>query len=370
MKLPFQLWKRGNYFYYRLPVEKSFHSTGLSSKRRAIDLIYERIREGKGAETKLKVYAESFFIWDECDWIKRQHAKGRSFSKTMADMRRGHLKNYLFPQFGDICLSEINAVKFENWLIHLPLANQTKNHIFYTLNIILKEARREKLIISNPLADVEPMAEDYVETSPFSLDELKLLFPEDRKKLLHIWKDLRWAALFNLLAATGIRSGEVRALIWKNVLWDLKGILILKAVKSDGTIGDPKKKEKRGIFLQLKTLRLISEWYAKAPFNEPDHLTFYGLDPDRPYGKDTLMDHFRPALDRAGIDATGRNLKVHSFRHTFNTLMREILPEKILREFTGHRSVKMTDRYDHPNLEKRLKNLQETRPLIESVWNF
>ncbi len=368
--MPFQLWKRGNYFYYRLPGEKSFHSTGLSSKRQAIDLIYQRLREGKGTETKLRVYAEFFFIWGECKWIERQHAKKRSFSKPMANMRRGHLKNYLFPEFGDIPLSDINPVSVENWLINLSLSNQTKNHILYTLNIILKEAKREKLLISNPLDDVEPMASDYVETDPFTLTELKQLFPEDRGKLLEIWKDLKWATLFNLMTATGIRSGEARALAWKNVLWDLRGILVLEAVKADGTIREPKKKEKRGIFLPTKTYNLLSEWFDKTPFNESAHLVFYGLGPFKPYEKGTLMSHFKPALEQAGIIQGGRKLVVHSLRHTYNTLMREILPEKILREFTGHRSVKMTDHYDHPDLEKRLKSLQESKPLIESVWNF
>ena len=369
MKLPFQLWQRGNYFYYRLPGEKSFHSTGLKSKRQAIDLIYERIRQGKTTETKLGKYAKIFFTWDKCEWIRRQHAKGRDFSKATADMRRGHLQNHILPKFGDTCLTDLNPVKIENWLVSLPLANQTKNHILYTLNIILKEAKREKLILVNPIDDVEPMASDYVERDVFSLSELKQLFPEERQELLKIWKSLKWAALFHVMAATGIRSGEIRALPWGNVLQDMKAILILQAVKADGTIGEPKKKEKRGIFLPDKTYNLLSEWHEETPFTEPDHLVFYGLGPDQPYGKRALMDHFRPALLRAGIDSTGQNLVVHSLRHTFVTLLREILPEKMLREFTGHRSVKMTDHYDHQTIEARLNKLEGSRRLIESIWN-
>lgn len=48
--------------------------------------------------------------------------------------------------------------------------------------------------------------------------------------------------------------------------------------------------------------------------------------------------------------------------------MREVLPEKILREFAGHRSEAMTERYDHPVLEDRLKKLAGARGLIQDVW--
>ncbi|MGD2144806.1 MAG: hypothetical protein PVF54_10045 [Anaerolineae bacterium] len=39
-----------------------------------------------------------------------------------------------------------------------------------------------------------------------------------------------------------------------------------------------------------------------------------------------------------------------------------------MREFTGHRTEAMTERYDHPALEDRLKKLAGSRELIEGVW--
>ena len=368
MRAKFQLWKRGKYFYYRLPGEKTFHSTGKTSKRQAQDFAYDRIQQGKAAETKLKNYAKDFFIWDRCEWIRRQHAKGRPFAKTMAAIRKGHLENYVFPELGDVSLADLNPVMIENWLVSLPLANQTKNHIMYTLNIVLGEAKRENLIPFNPVSDVEPMAVEHVERDVFTLQELKKLFPSDREKLLEIWKGLKWAALFNLLASAGIRSGEARALRWSSVLWDRKAILVLKAVKADGAIGETKTKAQRGIFIPNMTADLLEDWHELTPFRDPDHLVFYGPGPEIPMERGTVLAHFRPALVRAEIPIEGRNLVVHSFRHTYNTIMRKVLPLEILQEFTGHRSVKMTDHYDHPALEDRLKKLQGHKKLIEKVW--
>ena len=44
------------------------------------------------------------------------------------------------------------------------------------------------------------------------------------------------------------------------------------------------------------------------------------------------------------------------------------LSQKILQEFTGHRSEAMTERYDRPALEDRLKKLAGARELIQGVW--
>ena len=371
MNLPFQIWKREKYWYYRLPGEKTFHSSKIPttiSKRKVIDTIYQKLDMGR--ELKLRKYASTFFKWGECKWIQRQHAKNRSFSQAVANMRRGHLENHIFPKFGDYLLSDINPVDVENWLISLDLSNQTKNHILYTLNIILREAKREKVIKHNPLDDIERMFVQHVSRDIFSISELRKLFPKDRDKLLNVWKELKFATLFTVLATTGIRSGEVRALTWDCVLWDDQAILILKSVKADGHIGDPKNREKRAILVLQKTIDLLTEWHGETPFNEQNHLVFYGLGPEQPYQRGTLLEHFRYALEKAEISTKNKNLKIHSFRHTYNTIMREKIPEDLLREFTGHKSEQMTDHYDHPRLESKIQKFQESRKLIEAALNF
>ncbi len=122
------------------------------------------------------------------------------------------MKNYIIPQFGKRRLNDLNPVEIENWLVGLSLANGTKNNILYTLNIVLREAKREKLIAHNPIDEVEPLAANYKARDIFTLDELKKLFPkDDREKLLKIWTGLKYASLFHTMATTGIRSGEARA---------------------------------------------------------------------------------------------------------------------------------------------------------------
>ncbi len=142
--------------YYRTSDDPVKRTTG-KKKKWEVKLYVENLLAGK-AEGKTNVtleeYAKNFFNWEESHWIHRQHAKGKSFSYVMARLRRGHLKNYLLPQFGKRPLSDLNPVEIENWLVGLPLANGTKNDILYTLNIVLREAKREKLIAHNRVDEV------------------------------------------------------------------------------------------------------------------------------------------------------------------------------------------------------------------------
>ena len=367
-KKPYYLFLRGGRWYYRLPNEKTFHSTGQKDRDRAIDEIHRQTGLGRPGML-LEDYAKNFFVWNKCSWIKRQHAKDRSFSKPVARSRRSHLEKYIFPVFGNTDLTNLNAVEIENWIVSLDLSNQTKNHIIYTLNIILKEAKREKLITANPLDDVEPMAKKYKERDTFTVEELKRLFPRDRRKLLTVWGDIYYSTYFMLLATTGMRVSEARALQWGDVLWEIGGILILRAVKEDRTIGEPKAKERRGILLPELTVKTLKWWNSKTPLTETDDFIFPGANPEKPITKESISRHFKPAFRRAGIDTSNRNIVIHSFRHTYNSIMRGILPERTLREFTGHRSEQMTERYDHPELETRLRQLLPAQEILNDAWN-
>ncbi len=256
----------------------------------------------------------------------------------------------------------------ENWLVALDLANQTKNHMLYTLRIVLSEAKSEKLIPSNPLAEAEPLARNHRSRDALTMDELHKLFPKPHlARLLEVWKTLEYASLFMTLASTGIRSGEARALAWRHVLpggW----LFVERAVKMGGSIGPTKTQDKRVIALPSRTRAILRLWHGESPFKEPEHLIFYGMAADKPLNVKTVTDWFPGALARAECKTTGKNLVVHSLRHTYNTIMRPVLPEEILRLFTGHKTPEMTALYDHPALLDQIKKLEGARGIVEAVW--
>ena len=94
---PFTLLKRlpQVVWYYRLPVEKTRHSTGLTTKIQAERFVIAILKGDTqpNRSRRLGEFTEHFFVRGECDWIDRSEQKGWIITREMAQMRRGHLTN-------------------------------------------------------------------------------------------------------------------------------------------------------------------------------------------------------------------------------------------------------------------------------------
>ena len=170
------------YFWYHDEQGNRQHkSTGKKTKWEAEQFVDNWLATSEEPnKITLEEYAKDFYIWGKCDWIRRRHSKGFSLGEPFAKMRRAHLINYVFPKFGKLPLDEINAVQIENWLLDVELANSSKNQLLGSLRIILKEARRERLIDYNPFEDIEGLSQTkYEKRDSLSSFDISLLFPSD-----------------------------------------------------------------------------------------------------------------------------------------------------------------------------------------------
>ena len=375
------------YFWYWDQGKRVYKSTGFGKreKGKAREFAENHLVSLESAPNApiLRDYARDFFLWDRCPWIRRQHAKGRPFSPAVARSRRSQLVNHIFPQFGDSRLSDLNPVELEDWLISLPLANQTKNHILYTLTIILREAKRENLLAANPLIDVEALGVHHVPRDILATPELDKLFPVDMRAFRKIWPIPYHGIMYALMVSSGMRSGEVRAALWSAVSWQHSGILILRAISGDNLVvlpkGNPRAPEiqrKRAVLLPDRTIDLLRWWRIQTRYPASDDLLFPGRG-GQPLSRRTVSVQLAGGLRRARIPTTGRNLVAHSLRHTYNTRMKELLTGELfeeftghalLREFTGHHSEKMTERYDNPYWISRLESFGKAKKQVEQFW--
>ena len=79
-------------------------------------------------------------------------------------------------------------------------------------------------------------------------------------------------------------------------------------------------------------------------------LIFHGLALDKAIDHKVIIKRFYSALVRIGItdiQRIERNITFHSWRHFFNSYMRTRIPDNQLRKITGHRTIAMTEHYDH-----------------------
>jgi len=379
MKRPYLLMKRAQFWYFKLPEDTAYHSTGLRSRAAAEAWVLSRISGEDREAAKLADFAEGFFKWDG-DYASRQRAKGRRFGKANALARQRHLEQYILPAFGRRPLGSLTRPAIETWLLGLPLANQTRNHILYTFRIVLREAVDAGLLAASPLARVEPLGRNTRARDVFTAAELRALFP--RGPLAAVWGSRRTGTLFILLASTGIRSGEARALRWRDVLLDQRVAIVENTCIGGTTEIGPISAQKGGskvAILPERTAAELEGWRKKSLWREPDDLVFPGRARGVPLGAATVSHALPRAIARLAREAAergstapvvvgGRNLVVHSFRHTWITAMRRLLPQDTLQRLTGHHSSQVTDLYDHPRLEQLLPQLEPARDAVEQLF--
>ncbi len=132
--------------------------------------------------------------------------------------------------------------------------------------------------------------------------------------------------------------------------------------------GSEKKRKLRIEAIPEKTVKYLKRWLYIRLTDNPDLLF--------PFRGDLikcryLIYRLGIGLHNAGIDTENRILKPHSLRHTYNTKMRNQIPEEKLRAMIGHDMKSMTDYYTIINmadLEEQFMELRDNSRAIDGFW--
>ena len=374
MHKPFNLYKRktkkGHIFYCQFYDDTgkrlTAKSTGQTSKAAAENWSIEQLKSGKVITQKtitFQQYAENWWLWDKCNYIKSKLLRGSRISKSYADTQRSYLVHHILPYFKDIKLIKITPAFIEKWLFQLKdtsLTPTTINHILRVLKIMLKEAYREGYLAADPSEGIRQLHEAPKEKNILTPAEVRLLF--DDSTIKDIWNgNLKHYTLNLLAASTGIRMGEAQGLQVKSLYPAY--IVINKAwTRKYGLHDEAKWGSNRAVPIPSKTSKYMDLLIADSPYREPADFLFYGKDRYTPIDNKTILVELYRALKKAGIaDRRDRNITFHSWRHFFNSLMRTRIPDSKIQKVTGHRTLAMTDHYTHFQLDdfKDVMELQE-----------
>jgi integrase len=379
------------YYWYQDGGKRVIKACGrkCTEKREAVAYL-EALLKQELTETKRKSALGSITINDFAKdmftegaaHLARWAAKGKVLKRQTIIQHRRHLTGYILPKFGKLRFTEITPTAVEDFLLEQQLSNSCRNTILYTLKLIMREARRAGIFDIIP--EFEPFKRNGKRQDTLSGEELIRLFPYNEQELIEVWKrpdDMRkerseialmFGTLFCITVSAGLRSGEIRALHRDQISISNSGLLIDRAVDDRGEIGSLKKATEedprgRAVIIPEITMNMLKRWLERVPecFDYPGLVFSYHRKPIANY---YILDRFRYGLQNAGIDYETRRLTVHCLRYTYNTRMRTLLSEQVLREFVGHRSIAMTDHYDRPILIERLAAYQGIRPLVEQFW--
>jgi integrase len=160
----------------------------------------------------------------------------------------------------------------------------------------------------------------------------------DFAKLLgHLGEPYR--TMVSLIAATGLRIGELLALRWSALDLDA-GTLAVRESVFEGTFQAPKTtRAQRTIPLGPRAVKALAAHRARCMRLEPDALVF-GNRSGGPFRESKML---RNVLQPAAVEAGLGKVTWHQFRHIHSSLMSDLrVPVKIAQEQLGHASISTT----------------------------
>ena len=304
------------------PVTRSSFNT-VKEAEFAIDKLKYEFKQGMKPNDQRKTFNEVYLNWDL--YYKASGIKMSTYSKT-----EGYFKNHILPFFGELKVTKITVRHCEEFALKLSTELQYFHHLINYAKEVLELAVRYGYIQKNPFSKLKnypkekkhAMKDNYLETN-----ELKIVLEHAATKDIEVY------TLIRLLVFSGIRKGELRTLTWSAINFEQKTLSIYNAFSyskhNNGyNIGSTKTSENRRLYLDDKTLEILSLWKQK----QSERLTLLGLTPD---GDDNQLifsnnknnivkDYYPNKIFNEILDELKmRRIVIHGLRHTHATHLAE-----------------------------------------------
>lgn len=343
------------------------------------------------ANIRFDKYLRDFWTWDTSNYIKeRNEASPNSIGRDHADNMLTCVEKHVIPILPDgIKLSQVTSLILKDTLLSYlmnegkELAAATKNKIISSIRKPCEEALKNNLIINDPTS-LLPHFTDTTKKKPGLLtdDEVKKLLStlsENMEKELEKSddkKDLRSTRQFLLVSMaflTGERPGEIRALTTDNIeiLDDSAIIHVKEAISRGGERKLPKNRRERENAIPLKLANLLIKLASLCPIPDNKIVFWSNTKPMQPIGSSHARELFYDALESIGIgeeEREERNIILYGARHYFNNTMRFILNGEELRDWMGHRDIRMTDNYSQSAKKSTLNVKEKVTENISSIF--
>lgn len=263
------------------------------------------------------------------------------------------IEQHVIPRIGDIKLSQVTSRDIQRLYRDLQengrlrevqrakkpgLSNATVRGIHMMLHNAFDRAVKERLILRNPTEDcIIPKIEK---------QEMKILHPEDMSAYLQAADNHGVLPMFYLELVSGVRKGELVALLWDDLDTVSRTISVSKqaAVRNgEITISRPKTETSvRRISIPQEAIDLLIQEHEKHPDNP---YMFPSPKTGGMYYPDSVVNLHKKLLKDAGLE----HIRFHDLRHTFATMaLQNGVDVKTVSSMLGHYDAGFTLRtYTH-----------------------
>jgi integrase len=297
------------------------------------------------------------------EWLRYiEHDKQRRPS-TLRDYRNT-VHSCLLPALGadtpltDITTETIDQLR-ERLITDGRLSRRSIQKNLVLLHGILKRAKRLKWISSNPAEDAERVS---VKRS----GEFNVLSPSEVLTVAAAAGSEQDSALITVAAFTGLRLGELRALRFSDVDFELAMVRV-RASFTEGQSGPPKSGKVRSVPMIDQAAKALDQLSRRDHFTGPDELVFCSQTGE--HRDDSMIRKaFYAALSGAGLGHLRhgpRPFRFHDLRHTFGTLAVKVWPISDVQAYLGHADIQTTMLYVHH--QPRRAAAAELTELVEAA---
>jgi integrase len=284
-----------------------------SSKTRAIDAAKRllRSRQVLSADGGIE-YLADFWRPESSRRLRALKAAGRAPGDQHIATMLGYIEHHALPWLrsqGVERLSQINYAVAQDFVTYISekFAASSVPSIKSAINQPLQQAVREELIPHNPMKQTELPRRPKVRREHIEWPKLqKILRPG-------LWSSRQAYAAALLSLSTGMRSGEIRALMWRYVDLDRGLVDVVHNLSRDGLKPPKNGKPRLGLRLPALVVEELRRLQPEVP--EPGAFVFTGRNPGRPMVGKTLLRQLRAAAGRAEVEL-GKYQTFHSLRHS------------------------------------------------------
>jgi integrase len=325
-----------------------------TGKRRYINKTVQGERISAEAElarllSQIPPRPEANSILDEyLDWWLHAAVDGRLRAKTARDYRT-LLARYVRPELGHVKLNRLKPLDLQSLLLSLTnrgLSARTVRYTHAVLRSALDQARRWKLLVENPAADIPlPRA---------GKREFRVLTPEEAQRFTSFCREDSAGLAFLVALTTGLRPSEYLALRAEDFDPHRATLTItrtLERAKGIWRFAETKRsRSRRTVSVPAEVARLIAKHIDSGELG-PSRLLFESSTRGPIHERNLVQRSFKPLIGRAGIP----DIRLYDLRHTFAVLaLREGVPARLVSEQLGHASVAFTlEVYGHVLEESR-----------------
>jgi integrase len=328
------------------------------AQRQLDAILAEARRVGPGA--RRAVGAQPTFTDAADEWLRYVEVDRRRRPSTLRDYCHV-VERALIPAFGELGLRDVTTEMIDSYRNALVeegrLSPRSINKYVLVLHAIFRRAQRHWGLTVNPAVGVERQpirrSGDFHVLSPEQVAALVRAtasgthHPPAKRQLTGVElearrdQDQQDAAIFTTAAFAGLRLGELRALRWRDVDFELRVVHVRR--NYTGSSEDvPKSGRVRAVPMVDQVARALEDLSRRERFTAPGDLVFAG--PDGEFMDDSaLRRRYYAALTAAGID----HLRFHDLRHTFGTLAVQEFPLSDVKAYMGHADIATTMIYVH-----------------------